>query len=291
MKETNNIDSSFLGSYTVTYTLTDPSNNKAVPVTRIVNVVDTIPPKLVLNYSPDTVDINSVFYDPGVFATDNYDDPSDITITKSGSFYAKFPKGVATDTGIYTIIYIGTDKSGNRGTVSRKVQVRDPYPPNIQLIGLDSSATVNICRWAKYKDLGYTVSDPFYPKSSLKIDTLGSYFQQGGTSLPGNYEIYYRATNPSGMSHKSDYRYIHVYSDTDVLCLSGIEPGLSLSKSISIFPNPNPGIFNINITLPTVQNVRMTITDILGRQISVVQDGQLLSNSFRVDLSAQASGV
>lgn len=291
VKQTNNIDSAVLGSYTVTYTLTDPSKNKAIPVTRIVEIVDTIPPKLVLNYSPDTVDINSLYPDPGVFATDNYDYPSDITITKNGTYYSSFPNGVAKDTGIYTIIYIGTDKSGNRGTVARKVRVYDRDTPTIQLIGEGTDVTVNVCRWAKYKDLGYKVSDPFYPLNTLKIDTFGTYFQQGGTSLPGEYDIYYRATNKSGKSSESDHRIINVYKETDILCISGIAPSISLDKSISVFPNPNSGIFIINANLPSGQNVKMTVTDILGKQVAVVLDGQLFANSFKVDLGTCANGI
>ena len=291
VKQTNNIDTTLLGNYTVTYRLTDPSGNKAVPVTRIVKVVDTIPPKLILIYSPDTVDVFQKYIDPGVFPIDNYDKQSDIVITAGGSYYTKFPDGIARDTGIYTIIYIGTDKSGNRGTVARKVRVFDPYPPTIQLIGETSDVTVNVCRWAKYKDLGYTVSDPFYPVNTIKIDTFGSYFQKGHTSIPGKYDIYYRATNKSGKSSQSDPRTINVYPETDVLCISGIAPGLDLDKSVSVFPNPNSGVFTINANLAPGQNVKMTLTDILGKQVAVVQDGQLFTNSFRVDLGTQASGI
>jgi len=289
VKQTNNIDTALLGSYTVTYSLTDPSNNKAVPVSRIVKVVDTIRPVLTLNPpNTDTVDINSQYADPGATVTDNYDKVSDIAFTKGGSYYTSFPKGIATDTGIYAIVYVATDKSGNRGTISRKVKVYDRTVPVIHLIG---DVTVNVCRWFKYVDAGYTVHDDFDPVNTLKIETFGSYFQQGGTSEPGVYDIFYRATDKSGNTSQSETRKINVKPETDITCLNGIEPGIGLDRSISIYPNPNPGIFTINAALSPGQNVKMTVTDVFGRQVAVVQDGQLFANSFRVDLGTQASGI
>ena len=285
VKETNNIDTAVLGSYTVTYTLTDPSKNKANPVKRIVNVVDTIPPALTLNYSPDTVDVYQQYLDPGVTGSDNYD--KNISITISGTFYSNFPAGKTTKPGTYTIIYTAKDKSGNKASVTRTITVYDRIPP---VITINGETTVTVCRWYKYIDAGYTVYDVF--DSTVKVDTLGLFYQMGGTSLNGTYIISYRATDKYGnTSTTAPPRTILVLPETDARCTSGIEPGLSLDKYISIFPNPNPGIFTVNATLPTGQDVRITVTDMLGRQIAVVQDGPLLFNSFHVDLGSQPDGV
>ncbi|SVA24895.1 uncharacterized protein METZ01_LOCUS77749, partial [marine metagenome] len=66
------VDANTVGTYTLTYTATDSSNN-TLSDTRTVNVVDTTPPNLLLNGdTPMTIEVGSTFTDPGATATDNY---------------------------------------------------------------------------------------------------------------------------------------------------------------------------------------------------------------------------
>ena len=53
--DTSAVDTSTVGSYTVTYDVTDCNGNPAVQVTRTVNVVDTTPPDISVTVSPDTL--------------------------------------------------------------------------------------------------------------------------------------------------------------------------------------------------------------------------------------------
>ncbi|HOQ90221.1 MAG TPA: DUF5011 domain-containing protein, partial [Candidatus Hydrogenedentes bacterium] len=65
------VDTSVPGSYTLTYNAQDGSGNVAVPITRVVNVVDTTAPVITLNgASPMTVECGSTFTDPGANAVD-----------------------------------------------------------------------------------------------------------------------------------------------------------------------------------------------------------------------------
>ena len=177
----NLVDTSKLGIYTVTYNLKDSSGNQAIPVVRTVVVVDTVRPVIVLNGpKTDSMSVFTIYNDPGVTVSDNYDKVSNIAIAISGTFYTNFHTGTeATVLGSYTIIYTATDKSGNKSSVMRTVLVRDWTPPVIKLKGtIDTS----VCRWSNYADQVYTLSDNYDNKININVDTIGTFVTNGGTS-------------------------------------------------------------------------------------------------------------
>ena len=67
------VDSNTIGSYTVTYTVSDASGNQATAV-RTVIVEDSTPPTIALiGSNPVTVEAGSTYTDAGATATDAYD--------------------------------------------------------------------------------------------------------------------------------------------------------------------------------------------------------------------------
>ncbi len=94
------------GTYTLTYSATDPSGNAALPVTRTVNVMDSIAPVITLSGNAAmTVECHSSFTDPGAIATD----------TCAGSFAASASGTVDVNTpGTYALTYSATDPSATR---------------------------------------------------------------------------------------------------------------------------------------------------------------------------------
>ncbi|MGZ5243713.1 MAG: immunoglobulin-like domain-containing protein, partial [Bacteroidia bacterium] len=159
----SNVDENVVGSYTVTYTLTDPYTSRTVSVTRTVEVRDTEMPTLTLiGDTAITLEVFSTLNDPGVKVSDNYD--KNLNVTTGGDFYTNFANGRATLIGKYTIVYSVTDASGNTSTISRTIIVVDTEAPTAILIG-DPSATV--CRWATYTDAGVTVTDNYDKTSDL----------------------------------------------------------------------------------------------------------------------------
>ena len=75
---TGTVDTSVVGTYTVTYNATDASGNEAAAVSRTVNVVDTTVPVITLTGEATvTIEVGSTYTDAGATATDNYD--GDIT--------------------------------------------------------------------------------------------------------------------------------------------------------------------------------------------------------------------
>jgi len=114
------VDTSTVGSYTVTYNAADAAGNQAVEQTRAVNVVDngsgdTTAPVITLNGdNPQTVELNGTYVETG--ATTDTGEQVDINSS-------------AVDTsavGSYEVIYTATDAAGNAATpVVRTVNVVD----------------------------------------------------------------------------------------------------------------------------------------------------------------------
>ena len=114
------VDTSTVGSYTVTYNAADAAGNQAVEQTRAVNVVDngsgdTTAPVITLNGdNPQTVELNGTYVEAG--ATTDTGEQVDIDSS-------------AVDTsavGSYEVIYTATDAAGNAATpVVRTVNVVD----------------------------------------------------------------------------------------------------------------------------------------------------------------------
>jgi hypothetical protein len=285
VKEVNGVNTKKIGTYTITYTLTDPSGNAATPVTRTIHVVDTVAPAISLNGSKsDTIEVYTTYNDAGVTVSDNY--YASAAVSKTGTYYSNFSDGKATKLGTYTIIYTAKDSSGNSASVTRFVTVVDKIAPVISLVGTPTEA---VCRWSDYIDSGYTVKDNFY--ATVKVDTEGTFYKEGRTNLPGLYNIRYKATDGSGNVSYSDYRYVLVRSANDELCKTGIKEGLSLDKYINVYPNPTSGQLNIKANLPAAERVTMTITNALGQTLATVSNGNLSQNSFTVDLSGQSAGM
>jgi hypothetical protein len=116
---TGTVDHTVLGSYTLRYNVSDTSGNPADEKTRIVNVVDTTPPAIVLlGDNPVSVALGTPYTEPGYTATDNYDGDVKPTVTVTGSV------DHAT-VGSYTLRYNVSDSSGNVAEKTRMVNVVD----------------------------------------------------------------------------------------------------------------------------------------------------------------------
>lgn len=140
------VNTSAVGNYTITYTVTDSAGNSAAPVTRTVEVMDTMPPVItLLGNSSVTVEIRSNYTDAGATATDNYDGDLTSQINTGGI--------VNTSTaGTYTLTYDVRDSSGNRAAeLTRTVIVVDSVAPIIA--GIEVIVVVAIIvaiGWAAY---------------------------------------------------------------------------------------------------------------------------------------------
>ncbi|MDG2092860.1 MAG: DUF5011 domain-containing protein, partial [SAR86 cluster bacterium] len=113
------LNTNVVGSYTISYSASDSSQNIGYAI-RTVNVVDTTAPVVtVTGDNPATLELGASYADAGATASDL---SGDVTVVVSGT--------VDTDTvGSYTLTYTSTDASGNIGTATRTVNVVDTTAP------------------------------------------------------------------------------------------------------------------------------------------------------------------
>lgn len=121
---TGSVDTNATGSYTITYTVKDGSDNNASPVTRAVTIVDTTPPVLSLNGDTNiALESGTTYLDLGASAMDNLDGDISANITTMGSVDTFV-------TGTYILMYNVNDASGNSAvSLSRTIEVVDTTSP------------------------------------------------------------------------------------------------------------------------------------------------------------------
>ena len=118
---TSSTSSSFeVGQQTITYTATDAAGNTTT-ATRIINVVDTIPPVItILGDNPASSELGSDYTDAGATATDNRDGAIDVVVTSTSS---------ENTLGTQYVFYTATDAAGNETQVVRTVNIIDTTDP------------------------------------------------------------------------------------------------------------------------------------------------------------------
>ena len=197
------VDNTVVGSYTLTYNVSDSSNNQAFPITRVVNVEDNIKPAItLLGNTTVTIEVGTNFTDPGAVATDNYDDDSSLTgsISVSGSVDIS-------NLGTYLLTYSVSDSSGNAAdSVERTVQIVDTTSP---VISLNGNSSINHTYQTTFVDPGATASDNYDTNLSSLIVVSGSVNEN---SL-GNYSLLYDVIDSSGNAAATVTREITVLDD------------------------------------------------------------------------------
>lgn len=107
------VNTEIIGTYTITYSVTDQSGN-STEVERTINVVDVQAPTGFILEGVDTVIIGEDWIDSGVDALDNYSDELDVQLLG----YIN-----TNEVGIYQLQYIVSDSSNNQLTLSRVITV------------------------------------------------------------------------------------------------------------------------------------------------------------------------
>ena len=172
----NNVDTSAVGEYTVTYR-TEYWNYSRTEV-RTVRVVDTQIPVISLTYIPGHYTLPGWEYEEeGFSAYDDYD--GDLT----GQVERTVKEG--------EIVYSVSDSSGNRTDVFREIVYDDPVPPEITLLG---EMEMSIYPGTEFVDPGYTAIDNCDGDITHNVKVTGSV----DIWLPGEYLIEYTVTDNYG---------------------------------------------------------------------------------------------
>ena len=209
----NNVNPNIVGTYTVTFNVTDTQGNSAEEVTRTVDVVDTPPTITLKGSSHETVDLGITYDDPVPAAT--------ATDAAEGNITSKIVTvGLPVDTnilGTHTISYTVTNNALLSATVHRKVTVADPYFPTIILKGITPT---KVEKYSHYIDAGATATD--YVDGNIPADQITT-TSNVNTSIVGTYTVTYKVTDAEGNTSKA-IRIVNVVDDPPVITLNGISP-------------------------------------------------------------------
>ena len=243
------VDTSSLGSYLVTYTVSDSSGNAATPVSRTVQVVDSTSPSISLvGDASMTISYQSSFVDPGATATDNYDNNITSSIQVTGSVNENT---LAT----YTLSFDVSDSSGNDAmTVTRQVTVADTTPPSITILG---DETIYLAVGDSYSDAGATALDNYDLDISSAITQSGSV----DTAVVGTYYIGYNVSDSNGNSAPQAIRTVNVGTPPSI-SLQGdnpmtVEIGSSYNELGAIASDPEDGDLTDEIDISGTVNTNV----------------------------------
>jgi hypothetical protein len=269
----NSINPNVIGTYTITYTVTDGSGNAATPITRTVIVRDTQKPVITLNGTAnELLDVYSAFDDKGAVVTDNY--YSGLTYTRTGSVDTAL-------LGAYQLVYYAVDGSGNiADSVIRIVNVVDRKKPVLKLNG---GKIINMFRWSVFTDPGVDVSDNYY--SDAMLDTMVKVTSDVDPLDVGIYQVCYNLTDPSGNVADEVCRIVYVTAPP----ANGISEA-GINDLISVFPNPSAGVFNIDINLNSPEKLNIEVYNVFGQKIREIANANI-NGSQVIDMSNEAAGV
>ncbi|WP_296385131.1 immunoglobulin-like domain-containing protein [Winogradskyella sp.] len=205
------VNTNIVGSYVITYNVSDNAGNAAVEVTRTVNVNQdtTIPVITLIGASTINLNIGDSYIEPGATALDNFD--GDIT----GNIVITGTVNTAS-AGTYFVNYNVNDIAGNSAnTVTRMVVVAvDTTAPIINLIG---ASTINLITGDTYTDQGATATDNVDGNLTGSIVIVNSV----DTNNAGNYSVTYNVSDAAGNVATEVVRTVNV-SDPSMGCSGGI---------------------------------------------------------------------
>ncbi|MFA7688886.1 MAG: DUF5011 domain-containing protein, partial [Bacilli bacterium] len=178
------VDTNTVGSYELTYDVTDKAGNTADTVTRTVIVSDPEAPVIRLNGEREiTIEVFGTYIEEGTIVTDNYD--TNLTAVITGEVNTSI-------LGTYQIRYNAVDSNNNIAVeIIRTINVVDTTKPVISLN--DDELIILEVLSDTYTEYGATVTDHYDNNLTEPIggDTVK-------TGVIGTYNVTYNATDNSG---------------------------------------------------------------------------------------------
>lgn len=202
VKVTGKVDTTQIGDYTLTYSVTNTKGKKEATLYRTVKVRDKVNPVIKLKgNATTTINYGSTYKEPGYKATDNYDGDITKNVKITGKVNTK-------KLGSYQLTYNITDSSENVATTTRTVKVVDLEKPTITLQGKQRMV---IKVGATYTEPGCTATDNYDGNITENITVSGKI----NTNKAGIYEKIYTVKDSSG-NYTSITRIVQVGAQTDI---------------------------------------------------------------------------
>ena len=201
---TSNVDTSKLGTYYVTYTVTDSAGNTTVKSRK---VIVYHPSAEIYLKGGSTIDLlyGTPYVEKGATAYDEIDGDLTNKISISGTVDHMHE-------GTYIITYTVKNSSGYTSSRTRTVNVYIPKP----VVTVTGSTSMKLLIHQKYVDQGATATDTLDGNLTGRIVITGSV----NPEIPGNYTITYTVTNNLGKVGSAT-RKITVYQPEPKITING----------------------------------------------------------------------
>ncbi|PCI10248.1 MAG: hypothetical protein COB71_13055, partial [Thiotrichales bacterium] len=214
------VDTATVGTYMVTYDVSDGAGNAALQVTRTVNVsvpvTDNVPPEItLLGANPLNLLVGGSYADPGATALDNVDGDITGNIVVAGTTVNTAVEGT------YLVTYDVSDAAGNAAlqvTRTVSVSVNDVAPPEITLLGENP---LNLMVGATYTDPGATALDNVDGDITSNIVVAGDTVN---TAVEGTYLVTYNVSDAAENAAPQFTRTVNVDGTLPVITLLGAAP-------------------------------------------------------------------
>ena len=242
----NPIDTSTVGTYTITYDVTDSNGTSATQVVRSINVtpapvVNTAPVITLLGDANVTVVQNSTYTDAGATANDAEDGNITANIVVNNSVNTSI-------VGSYTVTYDVTDSNGTAATqVVRTVNVTaTPVVNTTPVITLLGNATITIDKGTIYNDAGATANDVEDGNITANIVTVNPV----DTATAGIYIVTYNVDDSNGSSATEVTRSVTVVDNNTTITGRIVDESdvVIPNVQIKVFPEGNSTALDINVT-------------------------------------------
>jgi len=179
--------------------------------------------------------------------------------------------------GVYSVVLLSTNASGTNAAI-QTVTV-SACPPNVNFnIAAAGCVTTAITTTNSTTSTITPISYSWSAQPSGNISNFTAPAPQITFTAAGIYTVTLLATNVSGAA--SITRTISISDCT------GLNENTRILNSISVFPNPSNGLFNLSNNLSN-DNINYSVANILG---STVLTGKF-NTSKSIDLSAQSKGI
>ncbi len=192
IKVSNEVDTSKMGEYKVTYEV--KHGNTTRKIARTVIVADLVSPEIVLKGAEKVSTCGKEYIEEGYTATDNIDGDltKDVVVTKKSD----------------RIIYSVKDKSGNKKEVVRLLDSKDTTKPEITLV---NSEILTFELNSTYKEFGAKAVDNCDGDISSKIEIVSNV----DTSKHQVFEVTYKVKDNAG-NEATATRKIKIYNQDDI---------------------------------------------------------------------------
>ena len=282
------VNTAALGSYTVTYTVTDAAGNTG-NATRTVVVVDNTPPVITISGDATTYHyLGTSYTDAGATANDPCFGPvSNLTATGAGAVDGN-------TAGQYVVTYEATDDNGNTAVAQRIVIVGREPVADFNALQIEPS------RYAMDENCDFTPTrwDWEYSDGLTETRTNSSIFNHQWAYIPEN-DAYLACLTASNnfnqiFSLPADKICKDLTAGTEISeseffianPVTSIEDA-NLADALTIQPNPTNGVITLSVNGVSI-NATVNVIDLQG---NVVASQALEGNNVTFDLSNIAKGI